>query len=112
MPKKYGPNLAPGDIRDRCFRVTIDCPNLLENHEAIPVMQIEEEQAVLLSDGATEMTVRKGSDHIDHPYDGEQIIALRDPTTDQPTGGTMTGAEVFAVIYSAVRQVQTDKEDE
>jgi hypothetical protein len=107
MAKKYGPNTAPGQVRDRAFRVTIENPNQHVAEPVLPGMIINEEQSVLLEDGVTEQTINKSSDTLAQDYDAEMIIQLRNPLTDEPIPGQMiTGEQFFAMVYSAVRQVQ------
>lgn len=117
MPN-YGPNTAPGMVRNRIFRVIGENANVLSNPSFIPFMIFEEETAIQLAspaaDGATEKSLGS-SRTIRLDYSPGKIITTRHPVTDVegPVGripADLTMAEALAVLYSLGRQAQTDQD--
>ena len=111
MTNNYGPNSTPGEIRQRLWRIGGENPNALANPGQLPTMIFHEEEAIKLStpdvDGSTEKSLGRTRD-IPMTFDPGRLVQLRNPLDDSPLGSTMTVAQIFAILYSLGRQVQTD----
>ena len=87
-----------GDSYLRTWRMNIESP---KNAQAS--ITVHEEEATLKADG-TFLTERARDLNI--TLDLEETIETRNPLTDEVVG-TMTHAEVYAVLYSVARDAQT-----
>lgn len=92
MSTLYQPTDVAGQEYTRCYQVVID------NHrQRAPVATFFEERVLLMEAGSR----AQASSQVELPYDPAVEIALYDPTTGEPTGQTITGGELYAMVYSA-----------
>ena len=77
----------------RCFRAVVEH----QRHEQPRIDFLEE---VVTINGAE---TREQVPGCSVTYEPAGLLPLRDPQTDQPTGATMTQAEVYAILYSVYR---------
>jgi len=91
MSALYQPTDVAGQEYTRCYQVVID------NHRLrAPVATFFEERVLV---GSTSRAQAVGQ--VEMPYDPASQIALVDPTTGEPTGQTISGAQLYAMVYSA-----------
>lgn len=92
MSALYQPTDVVGQEYTRCYQVVID------NHrQRAPIATFFEERVLVASGGSR----GQATGQVEMPYDPAAEIALIDPTTGEPTGATITGAELYAMVYSA-----------
>ena len=85
----------------RCYRIVIE--NALN---AVPRMDCLEE-VVTVTDGHAVREIVPGCAMTFNPA---AVVPLRDPVTGDPTGQTMTQAEMYAVMYSAYRHAADERD--
>lgn len=96
-------NTNPGDVRRRVWRIGIDNPLAGDD-----IVVCHEEDAVLLADG-TEKSLGGVGGLSKTPDDLNEVVELRDPTTDAVFGSTTVGA-IYAAIYSLARHIQLQRD--
>lgn len=97
----YKETQVTGKKWQRCNVVHIDNP-----HQAQPTVTFAE-QEVAEVDGATFQT-QLGQ--IVFPFDPAATINLRDPSTGELTGTTVTGGDVYAALYSLYIQSALERD--
>lgn len=94
----YQQATVSGSKWSRCSSVQINNP-----YNAQPVIFLKEE-VIAVIDGVSN-ALKVGEYQFVTPFDPAATIQLRDPSTDQLTGGTITEGEIYAILYSLYRQV-------
>lgn len=97
----YKEAAVTGKKWQRCNVVHIDNP-----YQAQPMVTFAE-QEIAEVDGAT-FSTQLGQ--IVFPFDPSVIINLRDPATGDVTGQTVTGADVYAALYSLYIQQALERD--
>lgn len=97
----YKETHVTGKKWQRCNVVHIDNP-----YQAQPMVTFAE-QEIAEVDGATFQT-QLGQ--IVFPFDPAATINLRDPGTGELTGQTMTGADIYAALYSLYIQSALERD--
>lgn len=88
----YKETAVTGSSWQRCHQVVID-----NRHGNAPSIRFDEERVTALSDGDS---VHRALGALTVPHDPAAVVELRDPATGEPTGETVTHAEVYTIIYS------------
>ena len=80
----------------------VRCPQIVISNPLAGQAQIQftEQRVAVLPD--RNIVTPEGIVTVD--FDPEATIALLNPETDEPTGGTITHGEVYAILYSAYIQ--------
>jgi hypothetical protein len=95
-----------GGSRTRTNRVIIET-----TLNSIPQVRFIEENVVLMADGS-EISISKGRDII-FSYEPGKSFPVYNPETDEIIEGvTASHDDVFALFYSLIRSVQTEKDEE
>lgn len=89
----YTESTVTGHAWRRCHQIVID-----NRRGGVPTVRFDEETVVAL-DGSAEVRSPAGMVTID--FDPARQIPLRDPQSGALTGGVMSYAEAYAVLYSA-----------
>lgn len=97
MTTNFKESNVSGTQWSRCNGIHINNP-----YGAAPTINVQEETLVAI-EGLPPM--RASSQHYSCRFDPASTIALRNPETDELTGGTITQGEVYAVLYSLYRQL-------
>lgn len=92
MPE-YAEQQTIGVEWTRCYQVVID-----NRHGAQP-RAVFHEQRVLQPDSGPARVSAVGQ--VELPYDPAAVIVLRDPATGDATGESITGADLYQMVYSA-----------
>lgn len=100
---EYAEQQVAGIEYTRCYQVVVD--NRLG---AVPQATFHE-QRVLATDQGPRRVAPRGE--LALPYDPALVIALRDPDTGLETGETITGADLYTMIYSAYLHVATARDE-
>ena len=90
---EYAEQRTTGVEWTRCFQVVVD------NRFGVAPRATFFEQRVLQPDSGPVRVSAVGQ--IEMPYDPAVVIALRDSATGEETGETITGADLYQMIYSA-----------
>ena len=90
---EYAERQTTGVEWTRCFQVVVD------NRSGVAPRATFFEQRVLQPDSGPVRASAVGQ--VEMQYDPAAVIALRDPATGEETGETITGADLYQVIYSA-----------
>ena len=110
----YKETTVNGSSWVRCRAVTINNPlpgNTLSDMPQPdgatgPVVYFQEEKVVSLDGSNIHMDA--GSCH--KPFDPAATIPLLDPTTGEPTGTTVTHAELYAILFSLYMQTALERD--
>jgi hypothetical protein len=90
----YAEQQVAGTEWTRCHQVVID-----NRIGAAPLATFHEQRALRREDGSILRVAPRGL--VELPYDPAMAIAIRDPATGEETGQSITGADLYAMIYSA-----------
>jgi hypothetical protein len=102
MPN-YKEQTVTGESWQRCQQVVV------ENHRsAAPSVRFDEEKVVALAGGEES---RKPMGSLVMPYDPQSAIEMRDPTTGELTGETVTQGAVYEIMYSAYMQAALARDE-
>lgn len=71
-----------------------------------PTFSIEAENVVSLP--GVDQVLRVGGDNMHIAFDPMKHINLRNPTTDELLGTTISEAEIYAILYSVCRQLDDE----
>ncbi|MEN6306075.1 MAG: hypothetical protein ABFD96_25340 [Armatimonadia bacterium] len=93
MSYKLNQTPVAGESYQRCFQVVIDNPLV-----GSPTVMFSQE-TIVGTDAAT--VLRIPTQPLAMPFDPAAEIAVINPETGEPTGATVTQAEVYALIFSA-----------
>ena len=99
---KYKQTNITGEEYTRCDSITVANPL-----DRVPSITFQEERVLVLPDRS--INTRAG--HVFVPFDPEATVALRNPETDELTGGTITHGEIYAILYSAYIQSALARDD-
>lgn len=89
----YNETEVAGSNWQRCHQVVID------NRLGItPSIRFDEERVTALANGEA---VRQPMGSLAVPSEPGGTVEMRDPETGEPTGETITHAEIYAILYSA-----------
>jgi len=97
----YKETAVTGKKWQRCNVVHIDNP-----YNAQPTVTFAEEEVASVGNE----TFIKPADQIHFAFDPSVVIQLRDPGTGELTGQTMTGADIYAALYSLYIQSALERD--
>lgn len=89
----YNESTVAGQTWQRAYQIVIE-----NTRGSAPVIRFDEERVIALEDGTE---VRKPLGNLAVSFDPTASIPLLNPLTGEPTGGTITHGEVYAILYSA-----------
>ena len=98
----YNPATVIGDEWTRTYQIVID--NRLN---AVPAVTFFEERALLTDSGDTRHWAI-GQCHL--PYDEATALPILDPLSGEETGGTITLAAFYGLVYSAYRYAAAQRD--
>ena len=98
-------NSVVGGTRTRTEKIEIKLPV-----GELPTISFIEQEVVLLADGSEKKV--GGGRTISFQFDPTKEFAERNPNTDEELGAHGLAVELFAGVYSYIRQAQTDKDNE
>lgn len=98
----YNETSVAGSSWQRCHQVVID-----NRFGVTPSIRFDEEQVTTLTGGAT---VRRLLGSLTVPHDPTETVELRDPSTGEATGETITQGEAYAILYSAYLGAALDRD--
>ena len=98
----YNETTISGSEYTRCPQITIENPT-----GGPPLIQFREERIAIL--GERKICTPLG--HIVIEFDPASTVALRNPETNDLTGGTITHGEIYAILYSAYIQSALARDD-
>lgn len=86
----------------RCSHIMIDNP-----YQQQPTIHMSEQEVSLLG---TDVLKIEGVGGLNFPFDPAVVVTLIDPTTNLPTGTTVTMGEVYAILYSLYIQKAAERD--
>jgi hypothetical protein len=93
----------------RCRCVTITNPLLnVAGQAAGPVAYFQEEKVISMDN--TQTTVDSGA--CQKAFDIASVIPILNPTTGEPTGTSVTHAELYTILYSLYMQTAKERDAE
>jgi len=89
----YNETQISGQAWQRCNQVVIE-----NNKGQTPVVRFDEEKIIQMEDGSH---ISRHLGNLAINYDASKVIELRDLTTGEPTGKTVTYEDAYVLLYSA-----------
>jgi hypothetical protein len=89
----YKETSIAGQQWHRFSRVVIDNP-----YQGFPSVVCVEQEVIALASGPLIRDVA----NLNFPFDPAAVVDIIDPSTNLPTGGTVDGATIYAMVYSYV----------
>lgn len=93
----------------RCRSIMINNPY---NQPSQIHVRFDEEDMVSFQDGTTMKTGGMMPSFLTVPFDPAKVITMVDTETLQPTGATMTFAEVYQILFSAYITCATERDQQ
>lgn len=97
----YKATTVTGTQYQRCNGIYID-----NTMNAVKTVRMQEELVSILGG----QTIRQPLPGLEFAFNPDEVIALRDPVTGELTGSTITGMEVYAVLYSLYYQKAQERD--
>ena len=97
MPTQFQESAVTGTKWNRCRSMHVS-----NGYQEVPSVSFQEETLVAI-EGLAPLVV--GTRNLDAPFDASAQIELRNPITDELTGGKISQGKVYAILYSLYRQM-------